>query len=234
MGLGPVGKTLQAKLQAAFSPQSLNVIDDSVQHHGHGGAHPEGESHFTIEIVSDAFRGKSRVEQHRMVNGVLSEEAGKRVHALSIRSSVPEMTFADLAADDPRLLALLAACDLHTDDLGGDDKFFTGVLGPRNELLASGGLEIHGPIALLRSVAVSPDRRGGKLGTTMALKMLNAARNAGASHCYLLTVSAAPFFARLGFEPVDRGRAPAEIAATGQFKAAACAGAGLMRKTIAP
>ena len=84
MILGLVGKTLEAKLRAAFTPVSLQVIDESIQHQGHAGARPDGESHFRVRIVAAAFKGKSRVEQHRMINQVLALELKERVHALAI------------------------------------------------------------------------------------------------------------------------------------------------------
>lgn len=89
MTLGPIGQTITAKLTDAFAPEYLEVIDESHQHAGHAGARPDGESHFRVKIVADAFRAKSRVEQHRMVNAVLAEELRDRVHALAIQSSAP-------------------------------------------------------------------------------------------------------------------------------------------------
>ena len=90
MILGPVGKTLEAKLQAAFTPVSLAVIDESHQHQGHSGSRPDGESHFRVKIVASAFQGKSRVEQHRMINQALAPELKERVHALAIEASAPK------------------------------------------------------------------------------------------------------------------------------------------------
>lgn len=90
MILGLVGKTLEAKLVAAFAPDFLQIIDESAQHAGHAGARPDGESHFRLKIVAAAFRGKSRVERHRMINAVLAEELKARVHALAIEASAPE------------------------------------------------------------------------------------------------------------------------------------------------
>ena len=87
--LGPVGQKISAKLKESFAPQALEVIDESHHHAGHSGARPDGESHFRVVIVSEAFRGKSRVEQHRMVNAALAEELKERVHALAIQSSAP-------------------------------------------------------------------------------------------------------------------------------------------------
>ena len=89
MNLGPVGRTLEEKLTAAFNPQALSVIDESHQHAGHSGSHAQGESHFRVKIMAEAFRGHSRVQQHRMVNEVLATELKVRVHALALETSVP-------------------------------------------------------------------------------------------------------------------------------------------------
>ena len=87
--LGPVGQRISAKLVEGFAPASLQVIDESHHHAGHSGSRPDGESHFRVVIVAEAFRGKSRVEQHRMVNAALAEELRERVHALAIQASAP-------------------------------------------------------------------------------------------------------------------------------------------------
>jgi BolA protein len=89
MELGPVGKSLESKLNTAFQPSVLNVIDESNQHAGHAGSHPLGESHFRVTIIAHAFKGKSRVDCHRMVNDVLAQELKTRVHALAIEASAP-------------------------------------------------------------------------------------------------------------------------------------------------
>jgi BolA family transcriptional regulator, general stress-responsive regulator len=78
------------KLTEAFVPQSLEVVDESHQHEGHGGHQPGGESHFRVYIVSDAFWGKSRIERHRMINTALSRELQSGVHALAIHAATPE------------------------------------------------------------------------------------------------------------------------------------------------
>ena len=75
--------------QAAFAPDRLEVTDDSHRHAGHAGARPGGETHFNVYIVSDAFRGKSRIERHRMINQTLSGELSAGVHALAIHASAP-------------------------------------------------------------------------------------------------------------------------------------------------
>ncbi|MCA3560337.1 MAG: BolA family transcriptional regulator [Aestuariivirga sp.] len=87
--LGPVGQRITKKLRNSFAPSALEVIDESHHHAGHSGSRSDGESHFRVVIVAEAFRAKSRVEQHRMVNAALADELKERVHALAIQSSAP-------------------------------------------------------------------------------------------------------------------------------------------------
>ena len=77
------------KLTNAFTPESLRVEDESHQHEGHAGHRPGGETHFRVYIVSEAFRGKTRIARHRLVNDILSAELADRVHALAIHASAP-------------------------------------------------------------------------------------------------------------------------------------------------
>jgi BolA protein len=77
------------KLREAFSPESLEVSDESHLHEGHAGHRPGGETHFRVYIVSPAFRGKSRIERHRMINAALARELADRVHALAIHAQAP-------------------------------------------------------------------------------------------------------------------------------------------------
>lgn len=90
MILGPIGQKIAAKLTQRFVPAFLEVIDESHQHHGHSGARPDGESHFRVKIAAEAFRGKSLIERHRMVNEALAAELKERVHALAIEAKAPE------------------------------------------------------------------------------------------------------------------------------------------------
>ena len=80
---------IEDKLTKAFAPARLDVIDESHQHAGHAGSRPGGETHYRVHIVSEAFRGKSRIERHRMVNETLSHELQGGVHALAIHASAP-------------------------------------------------------------------------------------------------------------------------------------------------
>ncbi len=77
------------KLRKAFEPESLHVDDESHRHEGHAGHRPGGETHFRLYIVSEAFRGKSRLERHRMINATLASELKAGVHALAIHAAAP-------------------------------------------------------------------------------------------------------------------------------------------------
>ena len=80
------------RLREAFTPESLDVTDESHLHEGHAGHRPGGETHFRVYIVSPAFEGKSRIERHRMVNATLAAELRGSVHALAIKAQAPAET----------------------------------------------------------------------------------------------------------------------------------------------
>jgi BolA protein len=84
--------TITNKLREAFTPESLEVADESHLHEGHAGHRPGGETHFRVYIVSAAFKGKSRIERHRMINAALAVELAGSVHALAIHAQGPGET----------------------------------------------------------------------------------------------------------------------------------------------
>jgi BolA protein len=83
-------KTLiEQTLTERFAPDQLDVTDESHQHHGHAGWREGGETHFRLDIVSQAFSGKSRVDRHRLVNEALAGAFAQGLHALAIRARAP-------------------------------------------------------------------------------------------------------------------------------------------------
>jgi len=74
---------------APLQPNRVELIDESARHAGHAGARPQGESHFRLLIVADAFSGRSRIERQRMVYDALGNLMQTDVHALSIRALTP-------------------------------------------------------------------------------------------------------------------------------------------------
>lgn len=85
-----ISEQMRAKLEAALSPDLLDIVDDSESHRGHGGYREGGESHFNMKIVAAAFEGASRVSRQRMVFDVLSAELAGPVHALSLQCLTPD------------------------------------------------------------------------------------------------------------------------------------------------
>ncbi len=89
-GKTKVSANIIHKLTTALSPLSLQVIDESDLHAGHGHERPEGETHFRVEVVSAAFERKSRVDRHRLINGLLADELANHIHALAITARTPQ------------------------------------------------------------------------------------------------------------------------------------------------
>ena len=87
---------IEAKLQAAFAPERMDVVDESHLHAGHhhdtshhAGFDGSGETHFRVVVVSPAFAGLSRLDRHRAVNAALAAELSGGVHALAIEAKAP-------------------------------------------------------------------------------------------------------------------------------------------------
>ena len=76
---------IRERLQQAFSPSTLEVIDEGHLHIGHAG---EGTGHFRVRIAAAAFAGKTRLQQHRMVYDALADLMGNGIHALAIEARV--------------------------------------------------------------------------------------------------------------------------------------------------
>lgn len=74
------------RLEEALQPETLDVIDESHLHKGHHGARPGGETHYRVRVTASAFKGKSRIEMHRMINALLADELAAGVHALAIEA----------------------------------------------------------------------------------------------------------------------------------------------------
>lgn len=84
-----VERTIREKLMQALQPTHLDVINESQLHAGHRSSPGTGESHFRVLVTSAVFAGKSRVERHRLVNGLLDAELKGRVHALALTTLAP-------------------------------------------------------------------------------------------------------------------------------------------------
>ena len=86
---GTIAAEITRRLEEALAPSQLDVRNDSARHRGHAGDDGSGESHFSVEIVSERFEGMNRLERQRAVNAALGDLMRERVHALAIKARAP-------------------------------------------------------------------------------------------------------------------------------------------------
>ena len=79
---------MRAKLDEAFQPDLLEIVDESERHRGHAGYQEGGQSHFQVRIKAAAFGPMSRIERHRAVHAALGGELVGRIHALALKIEV--------------------------------------------------------------------------------------------------------------------------------------------------
>ncbi|KZP34719.1 bola-like protein [Athelia psychrophila] len=93
-GEGPVQLSIRQKLNAQLQPSELIITNDSWQHRHHAAMKAEGggngETHFSVKVVSDEFKGKSTMQRHRMIYSALSEDLAQGLHALSLKTVTTE------------------------------------------------------------------------------------------------------------------------------------------------
>lgn len=129
----------------------------------------------------------------------------------------------------PELRGALAGEKLPVDDLTEEGRrFFRVIRG--GATVGFAGYELHGDDALLRSIVVLPDHKGHGIGETTLRLLIAEATQAGARRGYLITTSAAPFFEKQGFTPVDRDAVPEAILATRQAASLCPASATILTK----
>ena len=79
-----VADEIHERLQAAFSPTALEVVNDSHRHAGHAGDDGSGESHFRVKIAAPVFAPMTRIARHRSVHAALGPDLVRRIHALAL------------------------------------------------------------------------------------------------------------------------------------------------------
>jgi BolA protein len=80
---------IRSRLETAFEPEELDVVDDSHRHVGHAGAR-DGRGHFQVRILSRRFAGKRTLERHRMVYAALGPLMQTDIHALGLVALSPD------------------------------------------------------------------------------------------------------------------------------------------------
>jgi amino-acid N-acetyltransferase len=138
--------------------------------------------------------------------------------------------FSAVAADDSTH-RLLDECGLPHADLDTPEVRLFGFF-LDDELAGMVGLECHGRVGLLRSLAVAQQQRGTGLGAMMTAHAERRADEFGLDELYLLTMTAADFFKRLGYRPADRDEVPEVIRGTAQFSGLCPSSSAVMAKRV--
>jgi amino-acid N-acetyltransferase len=118
--------------------------------------------------------------------------------------------------DDPTLRALLESAKLPFDDVSSERQEFIVAIS-EGQVVGCVGLEMFGDAGLLRSLAVAERLRGAGLGRVLYNEIVARAKDKGLRRLFLLTTTAAPFFARRGFQNADRAEAPEAMTKSPQF-----------------
>lgn len=174
---------------------------------------PKGKPTARVREIRDEIHGRVRTLLTREGWGV----------PVAVRRARP----ADLATIE----ALLTEAHLPLD--GARAAFDRGFVAERGgRLVGAAGMEGFAGAALLRSVVVRPDARGEGLGQRLTQAVLDEARALGLPAVYLLTTTAADFFPRLGFTPVERASVPAPVQASIEFQSACPASAAVLVRPL--
>jgi N-acetylglutamate synthase-like GNAT family acetyltransferase/protein-tyrosine-phosphatase len=155
-------------------------------------------------ITPDEMRARFRRGRDEILRRLVGLAATRVPDGISLRAAE--------AAELDAVRALAARCELPVEGLA--DQFPAGyVVAHRGEALVGvAGLEVHGGAGVLRSVAVAPGERGTGLGVALTANRLVAAREQRLDAVYLLTTTAADFYARFGFQPFPRAEVPEAVA----------------------
>jgi amino-acid N-acetyltransferase len=133
--------------------------------------------------------------------------------------------------DLPAVASLLADAGLPLD--GAREAFASGVIArDATAVVGAAALELFRRSALLRSVVVRPSHRDRGLGRQLVDAAEDLARAEGVREVFLLTETAIDWFPRLGYQPLARDEAPADLATSVEFTTACSSTAVLMRRTM--
>jgi amino-acid N-acetyltransferase len=150
-----------------------------------------------------------------------------------VKPAAPPIAISAAAPDDVTAIAgLLREAELPYEDFAGHLAHFL-VARREGAVVGAVGFERHGRNALLRSLVVAPALRGNGLGDQLVRRLAAVARRKGVERFYLLTTTAAAFFAGRGFQKIARRAVPAAIAATQEFNSLCPVSAVCMTRAVA-
>lgn len=145
----------------------------------------------------------------------------------------PTLTITPAGAHDlPAVEALLAAHDLPLEGVRTLGPSLLVMRDATGDVVGAAGVEPLGAHGLLRSVVVASQAQGQGMGARLVAAAEQSAAASSITDLWLLTTSAAPFFARLGYHPADRNAAPPAVRATQEFTTLCPDSARLMQKSL--
>jgi amino-acid N-acetyltransferase len=131
--------------------------------------------------------------------------------------------------DLPEVARLLERAGLPLAGLDGSLRLLVACIEPEGRIVGSAALEEYQSGVLLRSVVVDQQHRRERLGQRLITEALDVASRRGHRAAYLLTTTAAKFFPRFGFSPIDRAEVPEDVRASVEFTSACPSTAVIMR-----
>jgi len=121
--------------------------------------------------------------------------------------------------DENEIVKLLSHAKLPAQDLTLEKlKHFLVAKAKNGSVMGTIGVELHQDVGLLRSLVVHPSYRGKGLGKRLTREVESIAQQKSIKTLFLLTTTATEFFPKLGYQVIQRNRAPASIAKTEEFK----------------
>ncbi len=76
------GSEIERLIKAAIPDAQVELVDTAGDN-----------DHWSAKVTSEQFRGKSRVQQHQMVNAAMGESLRTVLHALAIQTAVPNSSY---------------------------------------------------------------------------------------------------------------------------------------------
>ncbi len=134
-------------------------------------------------------------------------------------------------SDIQKAIELLQSSDLPSSDIDGKTQKII-VAECKEKLVAVGGIEKLGSLALIRSIAVHPEYRNNGIASEIYHLLEKYARDSSVKELYLITESAKAYFQKLGFLEKDRQAVPHPIKQTSQFTRLCPSSATVMFKTL--
>jgi amino-acid N-acetyltransferase len=217
LSLTALGRIRAEKLESTLNAHAAQVFE-------HIAVEQHGQIHDALAVLVSALTESAQAALNQTVSGSTAE--------IIPTSHLDTLVFENASMlDVPAIEALLVKAKLSIVGVRRHIAHFR--LGKhKGKIVAVGGLEIYGEQALLRSIAVDTELRNQAYGKKIVRDICHRAQLAGIRDVYLKTISARPFFARLGFEELTYDQLPKSLKKSSQFRGACPASATVMHSVL--